>query len=67
MIGATLTLTEMPASERVRIVRRRRAGAAARGSSVREIAGSSAVDRIGLLPRHHRIDHLALARNDHHW
>jgi len=38
MIGATLTLTGIPASVSVQIVRRRDIGAAARGSSVRASA-----------------------------
>ena len=43
MCGATLTPTGMPASTRVRMVRSRRCGAAARGSSSRVSCGSRLV------------------------
>ena len=43
IIGAMLIPTGIPVSARVRIARRRRAGAAACGSSVREMAGPSVV------------------------
>ncbi|MNR06865.1 hypothetical protein D3C85_1229600 [compost metagenome] len=43
MIGATLTPTGIPASVSSRMVRSRRAGVAARGSSVRAMPASSVV------------------------
>lgn len=43
IIGAMRTRAQIPASASVRIVRRRRKSAAARGPSVREMAGSSVV------------------------
>jgi hypothetical protein len=43
MIGATLTLSGLPASVGVRVARSRRAGETARGSSVRAISPSSVV------------------------
>lgn len=58
------TRTGMPASARVRMLRSRRAGAAARGSSVREMAGSSVVSvmaAMGLVAGGHGGDQVDVA------